>query len=467
MRSLLLLLSLFAAGPASAYQTSYSALLARIQAEYLREAAPYPILIMDRDELEWRFARAGALGEEGEARRQEIVKAYVKERTGLEINTNAAANFEPYLTVLKDAAVAMPALKDGFASGIAMCAVFPPDPNRNRRLEAERILQLKVSEAYGELGYSRLRDSLAYEDAVLISVLHEAGHCMDRWFFPTMYQGAEDPHTVHQAESFAETMAALLMAREGRRVAGTRAYMRDVYSFFMQPWFTANAHKGMMSPSFSYGGLVYHLSPSIRAASAALEAEPGLERRPLAELQERAAAIVRAESFASPLLTALHAAYAEGREMAFQRYEDLAQRMPDFFGKVTERMRAYFAREEEFRASAFLAVGREAGPETALLPVDQLKLCAAYRSGRQDGLLAEIERLRQDLRAGNPAPAAEVARFDQLTNLWSRLPGDCRGESLFTRLGEERRAREKLLRQLPPRAGGGCDLAWVRATLRR
>lgn len=468
MRSLLLSLVLVYSLPAQAFQTSYSALLARIQATYLKDAAPYPILIMDRDELEWRFARAGALGEEGEEARVRIVQEWVKERTGVAIDYNAGANFEPYLTALKDAAVAMPAMKSGFASGIAMCAVFPPDPNRNRRLEAERILQLKVKESYGDRGYERLRESLAYDDAVLISVLHEAGHCMDRFFFPMMYQGGDDPHTLHQAESYAETMAVFLMAREGRRVAGTRAYMRDVYSFFMQPWFAANAHRGgMLSPSFSYGGLVYHLSPSIRAASAALEAEPGLEARPLAELQERAAAIVRAEGFPSPLLTALHAVYAEGREVAFQRYEELAKSMPELFGAVVERMRAYLTREDSFKAEAFLPEGVEPAPETALLPVDRLRMCAAYRGGSQGALLAEIERLRQDLRAGNPAPALEAARFDLLSNLWSRLPGDCRGESVFTRLGEEKRAREKLLRRLPPRAGGGCDLGWARATLRR
>ncbi len=462
MRFLLLSL-LFSCSSAFAggYQTSYSALLARIQQTYLTDAAPYPILIMDRDELEWRFARAGAIGEEGESARQEIVKAYVRERTGVEINHNAAANFEPYLAVLKDAAVAMPALKDGFASGIAMCAVFPPDANRNRRLEAERILQLKLKDAYGEKDFARLRDSLSYDDAVLISVLHEAGHCMDRFFFPQMYQGGDDPHTIHQAESYAETMAILLMAREGRRVAGPRAYMRDVYSFFMQPWFAANADKGLMSPGFSYGGLVYHLSPSIRAAQALLESEPGFETQPLPALQEKAAEIVRAHSFRSPLMTALHAAYTEGREAAYHRYEDLKERMPELFGEVLEKMRAYFLREEEFRAGAFLAEAVPAGPETPLLPLDTLNACAHYRGGHQSGLLAEIERLRQDLRQGNPSPAAEAARFDALSNLWSRLPAVCRGESLLASVAKERSERAQLLRRLPPRTGGGCDLAWM------
>ena len=95
-------------------QTSYSRLLERVQATYLSSSS-YPILIMDRDDLEWRFARAGAVGERETPTRIAIVRAYVEEKTRVKISENAAANFEPYLTILKDAAVAMPALKIGRA----------------------------------------------------------------------------------------------------------------------------------------------------------------------------------------------------------------------------------------------------------------------------------------------------------------------------------------------------------------
>lgn len=468
MHLLLLSVLLAFSSPAKAFQTSYSELLARIQKTYLgADAAPYPILIMDRDDLEWRFAKAGAIGKEGEAKRQGILKDYIKERTGVEVSQNAASNFETYMAVLKDAAVAMPAFKDGFNGEIAMCAVFPPDPNRNRRLESERILQLQLKDAYGDRDYARLRDSLSYDDAVLISVLHESGHCMDRFFFPQMYIDGEDAHTAHQAESYAETMAVFLMAREGRLVAGTRAYMRDIYSFFMQPWFAANADKGMLSPTFTYGGLVYHLSPSIRAAAELMRAEPGFENRSLHELQEKAAEIVRSTSMRSPLMTALHAAYTEGREEAFRRYEELRKDMPDFFGDVIEKMKAYFGKEEKVLAEAFLEKARPQDPETSLRPLDLLKACSFYRSGDQNSLLAEIESLRQDLRSGNPSREAGLARFEWLSNLWSRLPGACRGEKLFAQVGQEKRERDFLLKRLPPRAGGGCDIGWALAGRKR
>ena len=214
----LLFLALFVSfhAPSANAQTSYSRLLARIHSTYLpREAAPYPILIMDRDDLEWRFALAGATGSDS-APRIAIVRAYVEEKTGVRISENAATNFEPYLTILKDAAVAMPAIKDGTYAEPEMCAVFPPDANRNQRLEHERVLQLKVAEAYGTHSFAALRETLSYDDAVLFSILHEAGHCLDRFYFPKLLEEGPDASGIHLSESFAEIASAFLMAKEGR-----------------------------------------------------------------------------------------------------------------------------------------------------------------------------------------------------------------------------------------------------------
>jgi hypothetical protein len=405
--------------------TSYSHLLERIQNTYLKDSAPYPVLIMDRDEIEWRFVAKNALNDV--ALREDIVQQYVFEKTGVLISKGAASNFEPYLTDAKDAAVAMPALKDGWGHDqkIAMCAVFPPDANRNKRLEIERILQLQLKEVYGEQSYEGLKATLSYEDSVLFSILHESGHCMDRFFFPRVLEGDEDPSTLHLSESFAETVAVFLMAKEGRNtVAETRAYLRDIYSYFMQPYF-ADRPMGL-SAAYSYGGLIYHLAPSVRAAGAVVTAR-GDEIRAMSmtDVQNLAEEVVKRNSLNGRLFTALFASYKEGREVALKRYQDMTVRMPDLFSVVLVQMSAYLEKADAFIAAAFVEKPeRSVDSPKELRPVDFVKVCGYLASRNYDGLRVEIDVLRQDMRVAG-TPETQRKRFAFLSDLWKRLPAEC------------------------------------------
>ncbi|MGZ3684327.1 MAG: hypothetical protein ACXWR1_14980 [Bdellovibrionota bacterium] len=407
--------------------TSFSRLLARVQGTYLKNAAPYPILIMDRDELEWRFVRAGAVHDTDTAQREDLIRAYVKEKTGVSIAGNAASNFEPYLTQLKDAAIAMPALKDGTEKPVVeMCAVFPPDPNRNQGLEMERLLQLRTAEAYGEHKTAELRTSMSYDDAVLFSLLHESGHCLDQTFFPQLLDGDTDSSTIHASESFAETVAVFLMAKEGREnVTDSRAYLRDMYSYFMEPYFVSHPELGFGTESFTYGGLIYHLSPSIRAAAKLVKTN-NLSAMPLPEVLALSRHVVEKSAFETRFITALFAGYNEGHETTLTRYRGYETEMPDLFGGIVERLQAYWQDEISFRANAFKTAD-PAAPTTELLPFDQTKACASLAGGDYDGLRDQIETLRLDLRSGNPAYASQVARFNLLSNLWKNLPALCKG----------------------------------------
>ena len=435
VKAFAIIIILFALGAQAESGTSYSRLLSRIQKTYLPKSANYPILIMDRDELEWRFARMKATQKQDEKKRQEIIKKYIQEKTGILVSENSVANFEPYLAVVKDMAVAMPAF-DEHADGtqaLSLCAVFPPDANRNQRLETERILQLTIDEIYANQGsYGGLRSNLSYEDYLLISILHESSHCMDRFFFPRVYQGDDDPWTLHLSESYAETLALFLMVKEGRAdVAKVRAYLRDIYSFFMEPYFISHPENSFGSAAYDYGGLIYHLSPSILAAQHEINTRAEIiKAMSITELQNLAADIVHQNAYPSRSFTALYSSYADGRAVALQRYQDYASQSPDLFAEALAQLQSYIQQEDVFKATAFLTQPLPASdePVTQLLPLDDSKLCSFLKKDNQMGYLAQVEILRQDLRAGNPSPKAQRDRFNELSNLWSVVGKKCFGE---------------------------------------
>jgi hypothetical protein len=422
---LMALLAVFS--PLANANTHFSQLLAHVQATYLPKADPYPILIMDRDELEWRFTLAGALSATDAPKREAILQAYVKEKTGVAISANAAANFEPYLTQLKDAAVAMPALKADQAT-VEMCAVFPPDPNRNQNLELERLTQLRTQEAYGPREATQLRYSMAYDDLILFSVLHESGHCLDKTYFPQLIGGQDDAGTIHGAESFAETTAVFLMAKEGHQsVAVPRAYLRDLYSYFMEPYFASHPEFGFGSEAFSYGGLIYHLSPSLLAAGALVSGDPSAIRDlPLAGVLALAAGVVEKNAFDSRFLTALYVGYTEGHEATAARYKSYEAQMPDLFGGYVANLQRYWQADTDFRAGAFVSAPPPSAI-TELKPFDQAFACEALHRNDIDALRGEIDGLRLDLRAGHPSFESASARFSLLSDLWKNLPALCNG----------------------------------------
>lgn len=421
-----LLLSSFPTQSANA-ASSYSKFLRGIQQKYLRNVAPYPILIMDRDELEWRFASRGAT--ESEDLREMIIREYVKEKTGIWISENAATNFEPYLTVLKDMAVAMPALSDDFSGKILMCAVFPADPNRNQRLETERLLQLQVEEAYGRLGFEQLTSTMEYEDLILTSVLHEAGHCLDQTYFrAAVTLGQSDPHTVHMSESFAETTAILLLAKEEKTdLAEKRAALRSVYTYYMQPYFSAHPENGFGMDTYTYGGLIYFLAPSIRAAGTEVKARTAeIQGMDMPEILLLAKEIVDRSAFDSRVLTAIHATYSEGREAAIARYRRYAADMPDLFADTYGKMLSFLEEMDRTKAT-FFDSDRPDPPASGkpLLEIPFERMCAQFQANDVPALLEEIEALRRDLRASRLGAEIERARSAALRDLWKELPAKC------------------------------------------
>ena len=185
------------------------------QSTYQNAIERYPILIFNQDEIDERFLAADAYGDSKpqKVKRLEVIQKYVSEKIGVELTQVQADQYEPYLTVLKGSAVALPILKRGFNStDYVMCAVFHASPNSNQRLELERILGLRTPDVYENQAAESIIPKLPYETLAKFSIYHEVGHCLDQTFLPSNYQAnGEDPHSVHESESFAEVMGLFLL----------------------------------------------------------------------------------------------------------------------------------------------------------------------------------------------------------------------------------------------------------------
>lgn len=341
---LTLALSLFTLMVSPFAKTEFSKTIEYVQKKYATPFKDYPILIFDLDEVQFRFAKAKAFGDnkEQEKRRIEIIQKYVKEEVGIDLEFNEAMTYELYTTKLKEGAYAMPTLKDGpnRKKIYKMCAVFPATPNSNKRLETERITGLKTPGAYDDVTYEGLQEKLEYEEMQLFSLYHELGHCLDPYFMPENYNVYEvDAHSVHESESFAETFALLMLEREGVKGTGqTRALLRNMYTQKMGKWFIDNPRNGFGNPLYLKGGLIYYLAPSLIAADEFVRRNKDFLQGDIASLLEKAKEIVEANSLPSRSFHGVFRLMSEDKEKILQQYREWSTNDPRFFKDVYIQM---------------------------------------------------------------------------------------------------------------------------------
>ncbi len=385
--------------------------LLKLQNEFGR-SRPYPIVIFDKDELQWRFARAGALEKGLEDRRNQIIADYVAEVTGVTLTAGEASHFEPYLTVLKEGAFALPVLASRFPVSYKVCGVFPASEASNQSLEHHRILQLEHP-AHSH-GYQHLHSRLSFEELARFSLYHELAHCLDQVHLPQSFE-YEDPHTIHLAESFAEAWAALRLKSEGVDVTLPRAQLRSVYSSVMGPFFARNPQGGFGHPYYAAGGAIYNLAPVLLAS----QDHPGAS-----DATEDAQLLVREHATSGRAMSAITRWMAEGDE-AIQVYARWAQDMPELFQEAHLSLLRYTQQIPDLALAAF-------GPELPRPELDAeysawpLKaLCQAFRKNQREsfenlrrGLITE---LRQKER-----PFVEMkARQQKLWDLSLEMTSSC------------------------------------------
>ena len=320
--------------------TQQSQLIQYLQDQYADQGQNYPVLIIDQDEIELRYAKENAFGsdEEKEKLRSKILAQYVLENTGVQLTSNDALGLEPYTSVMKGGAYAIPLFNNYRDKQYKICTVFPASVNSNQRLETHRILGLDTPGAYPAQAYQRLKKHIPFEILKMYSILHELGHCLDRTFMPNAYSTYEpNAHSVHESESFAETFSTFMLIKEGyKNWAQTRALYRNLYTRYMGQWFVDNPQNGFGNPMYLKGGIIYYLSPSLLQANYVIQRNRDLKDLSVLEYIEMAETIVKENAITSRAFHGIYRTFEEDHNVVIDFYREFSMDSPDFFKDAYE-----------------------------------------------------------------------------------------------------------------------------------
>lgn len=401
--------------------TPLRTLISYFQKNYADRNADYPIHLLERDELEWRIAKSGAFGEKNLEKRVTLLRDYLREKTGVLLTESEVSGLEQYVTTRKESAYAVPLLGDGKKH--KLCVVFPADASSNQRLEHERILGLQVPGVYAH-GFTQLRVKMEYSELRLFSLVHELGHCFDRWYLPENSPGGENPHLTHQGEAFAETFATLILAREGwTALAERRGTLRTIYARKIGEFIAKTP--GFGDPNAMYGGLMYHLAPTLAEARREILVRPPSPATDLFELVTRARAIVAQALLPAQSFYALGSAYVQGREAALEQYRKFAADSPQHFGQAYRDLRAFFEATDPVIEKIFDPSLKERVPAGPLSEFSLVGLCPLYRAPERSGLQLRLDGWRRELARDLDVPTRQRNRAEELRSLFANLQQIC------------------------------------------
>lgn len=389
--------------------------ISKLQTKFGR-VMKYPILIVDKEELQWRFAKARALGDsdEAEQKRLPIIQAYVKETIGVQLTDVEASQYDTYVTVLKDGAFALPVLANRYPSVYKMCAVLPASPHSNQRLEHNRLLGLENQDIHQGQGFDDLEQRLPYDVVARFSLYHELAHCLDTSFMPQSFD-FEDAHTVHLSESFAETVALLMLKAEGfTDIALPRAHHRSVYAWRMGRFFAQNPQGGFGHPYYVAGGVIYNLAPVLLAA----DTLPATN-----DVLVQARDIVLAHALPGRAFTAITSWLADPQETE-ERYTRYAQESPDLFLEAFEKLLDFKMTTPSMAEASFRSVGAPAPVIGELRPFDS-ELCTQFRRGQKEAFFSTLHGLTLELRQQLGTPAAQAQRQLELQTIYTKMQQRC------------------------------------------
>ncbi len=383
------------------------------QSKYQNAIEKYPILIFNQDEIDTRFLAAKAFGDskEQKSKRLKVIQEYIFDKIGLEVSERDADQYEPYLTVLKGSAVALPLLDGGFGEyKYKMCGVFHASPNSNQRLELERILGLRTKEVYDNQAAESILPKLPYETLAKFSIYHEIGHCLDQTFLPGTYNSSgESPHSVHESESFAEVMGLFILTQQGYKdIARNRGMLRTIYSRKMGTYFASNPGLGFGNPYFVAGGVIYYLDPVLKAADVKIrDLRSDFNKLELPELMKLAREVVETHSLPSrsfhAILTFLQ---SKNGEEALERYREFSYSSPDLFYQTYKDLIAYSDFTTFLMGKLFDVDATETDGMGELSEIDTRELCTLVVTGQTQALRLRLDDYRNELQ-NELGPAAQ------------------------------------------------------------
>jgi len=417
-------LALLVWGQLALGMTDHSKMVNSVQEKYADQFKKYPILIFDIDEISLRYGKANAFGEdkEQELKRAKVIQSYVEDKTGVKLSDSDSLSLEPYTTVMKEGAYAVPLKKKFPGKDVLICAVFPASPNSNQRLETERIIGYDIPGAYDDVHYLELKNKLTYQELKLFSIYHELSHCLDPKFLPAVQVAWEpDAHGIHLSESYAESLALILMEREGYKDLGlSRAMYRNLYTKKAGPWFAANPGYGMGNPAFKSGGAIYYLVPSLMATKGLIKNKEIDPSANLEDLIEETVRIVDENAMSGRTITAVVNSFDYGKEKSLETYRNYVLKYPNLFDG-TYRDLLYFFDFSDYLLGKVL--GGEFVEETPL-PLKSLghyRLCEAYQAEDLNTLWMLIDDERSELFGENGSIEEQKMRQKKLNDIFNSL----------------------------------------------
>jgi len=413
------------------------------QEDAFQEAFPkgehkYPIHILNRDEAELYLARQNALGDNKRELRMKVFREYLEARLGLNLTQNEASNLESYVYDLKGSAFALPFyLEDqktdlGFAKH-KVCFVFPTDASSNQRLEHDRLLGFNVPKVHGVQTFEHLKERMSFHELRVFSLIHEIGHCLDQEYIQKATADFSDPHAVHQSEAFAETFAALVMAREGYlHLPQVRAIHRSIYALRLGNYFAENPQLGFGDPNFAYGGLIYHLAPVLKAVSKYLDSSfSQLKAMGVRQLVQKSSEIVKTNSIAFRSFSAIGYSFVQGKDQALAQYKKNSEEMPELFAGAYQDLLTFYREIPALVDSAFNESAQTPRTQVELSPFQPRAWCGLFTAGKdsaenENRLLDEIYKLRQDLLLTPANPVLAKRRAKELSAVFLTLQNECK-----------------------------------------
>lgn len=398
----------------------------RLQQTY-KHVKNYPIVIFDRDEINWRFLQSKTLDPKQSKQRSEIVKQYIEETVGLQLTDEEVDSLTERLYNGTQAALSTPVLDHSnvFESRYKMCAVFPASFNSNQRLENERLTGLHTQEAYPGRHYEQLQYKMSYKELALFSLYHELSHCLDETFAPQLQINYDDAHTAHQSESFAEVMALFLMAQDGYSdVSEKRRVLRTLFSRHMGQYMKDNAIG--FDPNVKKAGPVYYLEPVLRLGTETINKHKGaFSKISLPELMSQAKSIVDQHALAARVFAAIDLFFGSGAEAALNNYKKMAFDWPDLFYDTYEKLLGYINYTDYVLSIAFSSAENVSQPSETLSDIDIEQLCDLSLHNDKPGFMILLETYRSSLKTTSVSVEAMKERSQKLNNIFLLLSEQC------------------------------------------
>lgn len=389
---------------------------------------PYPILVFDRDHLNYLFAKNQLQGDDNEGARLQFLGEYVERRIGFPLERNDLVNIDIYLTQTTGMAAALPLFEGhGSEKRYKMCSVFSLPPNGNAKVESERVTGLNINEAFehSHQSFENLSKTMDFESLYLFSLYHEVSHCLDQKYLPESH-ASQSSHAVHLSEAFAEVMAYLkLTERLDPNVVEARALYRTLYSRNVGVFLAQNQMGNAFNPHYTRGGVIYYLTPYLMGAYEKLVFELKTvdfhnDPQLLLKLAEE---IVENNKLSGRGFSAIGMALQEGFPKIMQRYQDYAFESPDFFYKSYLELMEYKNQTELWNQKAFKETLEEA-PSLLAPPLPLAELCETL-SGEPWQYFETLNVYREIFNSGLYEVESNNQAYEDLNQVSAILQKEC------------------------------------------